>query len=46
MQKDNFVVLRRSVMKNDKMLSFKFLLTNTYHYCFDLKKLLGFSKCE
>ena len=44
-QKDNFIVLRRSVIKKDDMLSFKFLLTNTYHHYFILKKLMDFSKC-
>lgn len=42
MPKDRFVVLRRSVIKKDNMLAFKFLLANTYHNYFDLKKLLGF----
>ena len=40
-QKNSFLLLRRSVMRDDKSISFKFLLSNTYQYYFDIKKLLG-----
>jgi len=46
MQKDSFVILRRSVIKKDDMLSFEFVLASTYHYYFDLQKVLSFSKGE
>lgn len=41
-----FVVLRRSVIKKDNMLAFKFVLANNYHSYFDLKKLAYLSKCS
>ena len=46
MQKDSSVVLRRSVIKKDDMLAFEFVLASTYHYYFDLHKVLSFSKEE
>jgi peptidoglycan/xylan/chitin deacetylase (PgdA/CDA1 family) len=44
MQRKNSVVLRRSVIKKDDMLSFEFVLASTYHYYFDLQRMLGLSK--
>jgi peptidoglycan/xylan/chitin deacetylase (PgdA/CDA1 family) len=46
MQKNNFIALRRFVIKKDNILSFKFLLAETYHYYFDLKRLLGFRNAD
>ena len=39
--KNSFPLLRRSVMRDDKSISFTFLLSNTYQYYFDIKKLAG-----
>ncbi len=39
-QRDPFVLLRRSVMKQDSMLSFRFVLAGTYHYYFHVKRLI------
>ncbi len=40
-QKTPFVLLRRSVMGKDKMLSFRFVLAGTYPHYFDVKRLLA-----
>lgn len=42
MPKGHCVLLRRSVMRNDTLLSFKFILSNTYQYYFDIKSLMVF----
>jgi peptidoglycan/xylan/chitin deacetylase (PgdA/CDA1 family) len=39
-QQDRPVVLRRSIMRKDNMLSFKFVLAGTYQYYFDVKRLV------
>lgn len=41
MSKNPHLLLRRSVMRIDKLFSFKFLLSNTYQYYFDIKRLMG-----